>query len=736
MALLVDLPFQLSFSIMREWISLRDLSAFDVSMTCHPSVRSNKREHKKRIVSRQDYLQILQDPYFVIDEYVAFQTDEQAYLYIKWLAKRGIKTYSLSVPVLYLSDILKAPPITHSSTEFLDLSKLKEVSFTFNSGTKRTILNKKYQELQKFLAGDKSRSGASGNAVIGSAGSITETAGILFQGIFSTLFGLTTSISSQNDHETSISNDFNRDLLDFSKRLSPKTLNFLTFHQWNSLSSTQLQILLSNPHLPLQRLILRKCMHLDDSAVSTVIQQYRRSLQSLDIACCEGLTGSFFALFDSLEGELSLTSINISYCRGLEGEHLLSMANYSNWQEVIAEDCTNLREEIVLQLIDRNHSQLRRLNLDYSSQLPLSVLNAAIAKCEYLEEFVSSHCIYRRLLPSRQKLGGSKAEAEAEIARELILKGCYTRQHAINQLLSSFPTNDRPLFSQPLDAQGHSVSGEALAPPLVPFNAKGLHSINAAECRKFGNPSLLILADQFADSLLSLKLSPWKDLSESSFLYFLQRCRHLQSLNLSFCESLTDTMLQAMGRYLSQLRELNLKNCVLISDAGLIPLVSSLALSDKLHTLELENCLKVTNKSVAVIFSSLFALKRLNLVATSITSECYMSMIYSDYSLETPSLAAGTITGHEDSSFATSAVSLSRIPANSFIHRVRWETMRDNVTSYWQRNPHRTEFCVLLSDYLRDEVFWQIYSQHSNDSQREILRKTKYLHTIMISETA
>jgi hypothetical protein len=270
----------------------------------------------------------------------------------------------------------------------------------------------------------------------------------------------------------------------------------------------------------------------------------------------------------------------------------------------------------------------------------------------------------------------------------------------------------------------------------VPYNARGLHAINAAECRKFGNPSLLILADQFADSLLSLKLSPWKDLSESSFLYFLQRCRHLQSLNLSFCESLTDAMLQAMGRYLPQLRELNLKNCVLISDGGLIPLVSSPSLSDKLHTLEVENCLKITNKSVAAIFSSLFALKRLNLVATSITSECYMTMIYSNYSLESSLLAFETNDGDGATPHSASASRIARIPANSFIHKVRWETMNDNLSCYWQRNPNRAEFCVLLSDYLRDEVFWTIYSQHSSPAQREVLKKTKYLHTIMISETA
>jgi hypothetical protein len=730
MALLVDLPFQLSFAILREWISLRDLSAFDMAMTCHTNLKSSKRENQKRTVSRQDYLQILQDPYFVIDEYIAFQSDEQAYLYIKWLAKRGIKTYSLSVPVLYLSDILKAPPITHSSTEFLDLSKLKEVSFTFNSAGKRTYLTKKSQELQKFLAGDILRSGPSAHGLIGNGGSIADTTGSLLQGLISILFGPPTNSLSQHNHDNSISSDFNRDLLDFSKRLSPKNLAFLTFHQWNSLSSPQLQILLSNPHLPLQRLILRKCSHLDDTTVSIVIQQYRRSLQSLDIACCEGLQGSFFSLLDSLEEELALTSINISYCRGLGAQHLMLMANYSKWDEVIAEDCVNLREEIVLRLIERNHSGLKRLNLDYSSQLPLNVLNAVVANCNRLEEFVSSHCIYRHQSSIRRKSGESKAVVDAEIASELTLKGCYTRQNAINQLLASFPTNNHPLFSQPLD---RSASGESQAPPMVPYNSRGLHAINAAECRKFGNPSLLILADQFADSLLSLKLSPWKDLSEFSFLYFLQRCRHLQSLNLSFCDSLTDAMLQAMGRYLPQLRELNLKNCVLISDAGLIPLVSSSSLSDRLHTLEVENCLKITNKSVAAIFSSLFVLKRLNLVATSITSECYMTMIYSNYSPETSLLAFETADGD---GAALRSASASRIPANSFIHKVRWEAMKDNLSSYWDQNPYRAEYCVLLSDYLRDEVFWTIYSQHSNIAQREILKKTKYLHTIMISETA
>jgi hypothetical protein len=703
MSLLVNLPIQVSLSILLEWITLVDLTSLDIAFCSHPRSKSVKSpsqalsSSRLKSVSRQDYLQILQDSNFILRHSpMSFLcNDTTPYIcYLKWLAKRGIKSDKLWMAMKALPEVL--------SFDHLNLSKVKELSFHYQPPKKNTDKKGRIALLSSFIAGeDTSDTNESSSSVSGQlwnlvSSSSSTLASLLTGGSPSLTFNL--EQNKKKESSNSCLDDTN--LLLFRSQL-PVSLEKVSFSCWSSITDNQLNLLLSKSNIRLRSLDLSRCSTITDDSIVLILQQYSQTLEEMNLSCCSSLTGLFFPVIKSLCRCFS--ALNISYCHSLVAEHLsLFLSEYKELSSLACEDLMIINNTL-LEMFVTNNQKISYLNIDYCRNITIDILNILLKKQPKLQYFISKDCCYYVTTSSSflVKNGDgvrfitSPLTSNIEIKKELVLKGCYTRQTALVQLLSNFPNTSLS------ESSGSSVS------------TTGLQSINASECRKLGNVSVLTIANKFGSSLLSLKLSPWKDIEENTFITLFQQCRLLQIINLSFSETLNDNVLTTIARNIPNLQEFYINSCPLISDTGMISVIQSCM---KLRILEMENCLKITNLTISHIFNCSFSLCKINIIATSITNECYELFIFQN------SLHFET--------FQPSIVYEEEVGEDGLVEMKR----KDNYESYWMNNSNRDSFVVLISDYLRDSQYWKTYSL-GNTRQKKILKNITFVPTTMSHST-
>lgn len=678
MSLLVNLPTELSLSILTEWVQIRDLASLDIAFCSHPYRSSSTTKQKNNHVSRQDYLQILQNPNFILSEFIYCSKESLGNKYLKWLAKRGIKTNKLPFMITSLPEI-----ITH---DYLNLTKVKEISFI------------------RIPTTNKSKSTSSNTT-----NQLTEITSNLVNQVWSLISLPTNNLQSNNNNQTTNNEAVeerkkteklleDNHLLYLAKEL-PKTLQIISFQYWNIINNNQLTLLLSKSNILLHTINLSKCYNITDDAIVLICQQYSNTLQNLNISCCLNITGIFFSVIYSLCK--CLNSLNISYCHNLQYTLLhLFITRYTLLKEFIAEDLSILNNELIIELVKTNYNSIDFINIDYCNNININCLNEVLLIKPFLQYFISKDCCYQydsfkskenksdhhhKMILS-QKL--QQYKNPPIIHRELILKGCYTRHTALNQLLTNFPNTTNSTGSNTAEEVTNTTTNINI------IEIPGLQSINASECRKFSDISIQTITNRFHNSLISLKLSPWKDITMTSFISLFQQCSLLQIIHLSYCESLTDIILEQISFNNMQLKELYLNYCPLITDKGMKTIITS---CKELRILECENCLYLTNTLIKDIFQYSKHLQRLNMIATGINSQCFHSMItqYNEQLDNSDKIAE-----------------------------------RDNKSSYWDRNENSNNFILLVSEYWRDRQYWKYY-QDSNEFQKKILKKVQFIPTQM-----
>jgi hypothetical protein len=748
MSLLVNLPIQISLSILSDWIQIQDISSLDIAFCSHPIKNADTQKRRSK-VSRQDFLQVLQDPNFILsDPHLFFTKEANNVKFLKWLAKRGIKTSHLIFSMTSLPEIV--------SFEHLNFTKLKEIHFMFQG---KKLKKKKSSFLNTNGNGEDNENG--NQAHQSSSQQLIQFTSNVVGHVMNFLHSATAITSPRENHSEnedrlpSCLDDSN--LLLLSRQL-PSTIEKITFFHWKEINNNQLNLLLSKSNIYLKSLNLSKCSFITDDSIVLIFQQYYHCLEELNLSCCSLVTGLFFPVIKSLCRRFR--SLNISYCHGLKAELLeMFLSEYKELTSLHCEDLLVLNNEILEAFVTGN-DKIKFINVDYCRNVSIDCLNRLLLRQPFLETFIARDCCYQRQSPVNnnngnklQKVISSREEsfilpssssnkennkiengyfspyeackpficyekpehmidAKELISKELILKGCYTRQAAIIQLLSTFP-ND-------------SFSSEDANIPVNKYHSgrkqdwKGLQSINATECRKLGNESVLIIGRKFANSLISLKLSPWKDIELSTFQFLFQQCVFLQVLNLSYCETLTDNICNTViASHLHGLKEIYFNHCPLISDEGMIPVFQA---CPHLKIVELENCLKITNESLRALFEYNYHLEKINFFATGITSECFQYLIFQSSSNDK--------INNNDTLLYTTALEEKEEIIDFKNDHTTTILPASNINSYWDHNENKCTFQLFVSEYWRDSQYWK-YHQMGNSFQKMILKKVQFLPTPM-----
>ena len=134
-----------------------------------------------------------------------------------------------------------------------------------------------------------------------------------------------------------------------------------------------------------------------------------------------------------------------------------------------------------------------------------------------------------------------------------------------------------------------------------------LQDLNLRSCDNISDIGIGFLGENGLN-LLSLDISFCANIADSGMKHIAAGICTLRSLSLTTC-SIGDEGLKRLAKALSDLEELNIGQCVAITDEGLLSLADN---SFKLRSLDLYGCPKVTSNALALV-RKLPKLQRLNL---------------------------------------------------------------------------------------------------------------------------
>ncbi|XP_035775952.1 F-box/LRR-repeat protein 14-like [Anopheles albimanus] len=172
---------------------------------------------------------------------------------------------------------------------------------------------------------------------------------------------------------------------------------------------------------------------------------------------------------------------------------------------------------------------------------------------------------------------------------------------------------------------------------LISWGLKKLRRLNLRSCwhiSDHGIGHLAGLSKETADGTPALEFLGLQDcqrLSDEALRHIALGLSSLQSINLSFCVSVTDSGLKHLAR-MSCLKELNLRACDNISDIGMAYLTEGCS---AIATLDVSFCDKVADQAMVHISQGLFQLRSLSLSACQITDEGLSRIAKSLHDLET-----------------------------------------------------------------------------------------------------
>lgn len=160
---------------------------------------------------------------------------------------------------------------------------------------------------------------------------------------------------------------------------------------------------------------------------------------------------------------------------------------------------------------------------------------------------------------------------------------------------------------------------------LVAWGFKRLKHLDLRSCCLISNQGIACLAGQSSNQqqnggtpyLEYLGLQDCQKLSDEALRYIGLGLSSLQSINLSFCASITDSGLKYLAR-MAGLREINLHSCDNISDIGIAYLAEG---GSRITHLDVSFCDKIGDQALIHISQGLFTLRSLSCSACQISDD-------------------------------------------------------------------------------------------------------------------
>lgn len=150
-------------------------------------------------------------------------------------------------------------------------------------------------------------------------------------------------------------------------------------------------------------------------------------------------------------------------------------------------------------------------------------------------------------------------------------------------------------------------------------------------CRNINGFGLIKLGETCLN-LSDLSLSHCNDIKDSTVAKMVQGCRNLKAINLSECWNVTSLTLMSLAKQCPLINTINLSNCRMIRDIGInnrdtfpvfselhdlnlsgCTLLSSIGRLPKIRKLDLDRCFRITNSSILQLAETSSNLQSLNL---------------------------------------------------------------------------------------------------------------------------
>lgn len=386
-----------------------------------------------------------------------------------------------------------------------------------------------------------------------------------------------------------------------------------------------------------------------DYSCCTVIAQHRDTLSYLDISSCDRIPEEGFKV---LINSLSPTSINhlqylnLSGCSQLSNLSLQQIASHSpKLRNICLDHCIEVRDTSIYDLLE-NCKHLEFFSCSgclhitdkafTHSTSPLQIKNFNLENCLHLTDEsiinIAQRCgdNLQSIVISGKQIGDPSAQALAGFCSTNLLSlkmiGTSITDMGLRCLsirCESLETLHIPNSSLLSPLMFHPNQGTLLnSPDWKPFIS--LRELNISTCENVNDTTLNAIAHWLPSEIYHLDLHACEKISDRGLNQILQHsCKFLSTLNLSQCRLITDVSVVQIALSCTQITFLSLYNCKEITDLSLEYLSSHLT---HLQFLDLSCCTNLTDNGFShLAFPSLITL---NLEETLI-SDKILSLVIS-----------------------------------------------------------------------------------------------------------
>jgi len=275
----------------------------------------------------------------------------------------------------------------------------------------------------------------------------------------------------------------------------------------------------------------------------------------LDISECEAITSS--GIIDGIASkrnevlkELYISALNIN-----ERAVVQVAENIPNLRVLDLSFCINHVDDVCLQMIMKQLTQLRELNLDFCERISdagvtgmsMKTKNESqneVPQAEEKHEPIVSGSIQMPAPPQQLPFKISlRTKAEEEIVNDAI------RKRAMLQM------------AKEINLQDHESSNLSIA------RLAGLRTLKLGGCNKISDVSLIY--NFKLPELKEINLSKCQQISIEGIKAMVENCPALEVVNLSECHSINDRCIELITSRLQRLTHLNLQRCHQLTDYAL-----------------------------------------------------------------------------------------------------------------------------------------------------------------------
>jgi len=323
-----------------------------------------------------------------------------------------------------------------------------------------------------------------------------------------------------------------------------------------------------------------------------------QSLKYLDISRSD-MTDEMMLRFSQIP-DLKLKGINLTACKHITDNGVVSLIKYQNWLEVLKLACVEVTNK-TLTCIGKYMQCLRVLDLNSCRQLTDGALSSVKALLINLHSLNLYSCYQLSNNGLAQFLCWTQGKSHDIPLKTLVLNGCSSLSDGLISQIS------RVLFNlQELDLSScihvTDIGLSAITSSLI-----NLHSLRLSWCAKITDSGLIGFV-QSEQNLAHVchnkekcshaeKFKNDVNHNASQVRKGIQNLEKLKILDISHCTCITDEGLKSICK-LRNLTSLNINMCTQVTDGGLADMAESL------HTLEhltFSGCTSVTDIGVSLV---------------------------------------------------------------------------------------------------------------------------------------